>query len=367
MNTMGSPKRIPVAVLGATGAVGQRFVALLADHPWFEVAALTASDRSAGRPYAEAVRWVQASPLPAVAGRLTVAPSEPASAPGCPLVFSALDAAAAGPVERAFADAGCLVVSNARNHRMEPDVPLVVPEVNGDHLALLERQRRSRPGGGAIATNPNCSTIGLVLAVKPLLDAFGVHTVHVVTMQAVSGAGLPGVASLEILDNLIPLIAGEEEKIETESRKIFGSLEGDGIVPRALKVGAQCNRVPVLDGHTLCISVGLDRRAALEEVRAAFEGFTAEPQALHLPSAPSRPVHYLERPDAPQPRLHRDIDGGMATLVGRLRACPVLDYRFVALSHNTLRGAAGGSILVGEQIVARGLLPGHVPPAGVRQ
>jgi aspartate-semialdehyde dehydrogenase len=352
--------RIPVAVLGATGAVGQRFVALLADHPWFEVAALTASDRSAGRPYAEAVRWVQATPLPAAAARLTVAPSEPASARGCPLVFSALDAAVAGPVEQAFAAAGRLVVSNARSHRMDPDVPLVVPEVNGEHLLLFERQRRTRAGGGAIATNPNCSTIGLVLAVKPLVDAFGVHTVHVVTMQAVSGAGIPGVASLEILDNLIPLIAGEEEKIEAECRKIFGSVAAGGIVPRELKVGAQCNRVPVVDGHTLCISVGLERRATPEEIRAAFEGFTAEPQALGLPSAPTRPVHYLERPDAPQPRLHRDLDRGMATLVGRLRPCPVLDYKFVALSHNTVRGAAGGSILLGEQIVARGLLPAGV-------
>jgi aspartate-semialdehyde dehydrogenase len=356
------PKKIPVAVLGATGTVGQRFIALLAGHPWFEVVAVAASERSAGKLYGEAARWVQSTPLPPAVAAMEVRLSTPAALPGCPLVFCALDAAAAGPAERAFADAGSLVVTNARSHRMEPDVPLVVPEVNGDHLQLVDRQRAAGCPGG-IATNPNCSTIGMVLALKPLVDAFGVETVQVVTMQAVSGAGLPGVASLDIVDNLLPLIQGEEEKMQSESLKILGRLTPDGIEPAALTVGAQCNRVPVIDGHTLCLSVRLGKRAAAEEIREAFEGFSAEPQRLALPSAPQRPVRYLERPDGPQPRLHRDLDGGMAAVVGRLRECPVLDWKFVALSHNTLRGAAGGSVLLAEQLVARGQLPGWERPA----
>ena len=353
--------KIPVGVLGATGAVGQRFVALLADHPWFEIVALTASERSAGRPYSTAARWVLSTPLPASVAGLEVLASSPDATPDCPMVFSALDAAVAGPVERAFADAGSLVISNARNHRMEADVPLVVPEVNADHLELIDRQRAAG-ARGAIATNPNCSTIGLVLAIKPLVDAFGIETVQVVTLQAISGAGLPGVASLDIVDNLIPLIAGEEEKMQTESRKILGRLTADGIAPAEITIGAQCNRVPVTDGHTLCISVRLGSKAEEAEIRRAFEGFSAESQRLQLPSAPAHPVRYLERVDAPQPRLHRDLDKGMATVVGRLRPCPVLDWKFVALSHNTLRGAAGGSVLLGEQIVARGQLTGFARP-----
>jgi len=359
-------ERIPVAVLGATGSVGQRFVSLLADHPWFEPAALTASERSAGRPYGEAVRWVQTEPLPPAAAGMELGPTSPARTAGCPLVFSALDAAVAGPAERAFRDAGHTVVSNARSHRMERLVPLVVPEVNGDHLGLVAEQRRTCGGAGAIVTNPNCSTIGLALALKPLVDAFGVEQAHVVTLQAVSGAGLPGLPGLRILDNVIPFIPDEEEKIEAETQKILGRLEPGGVADHGIRISAQCTRVPVVDGHMLCVSLRLSRRARLPEVREALESFSAEPQALGLPSAPSRPVLLLDAADAPQPRLHRDLERGMAAVVGRLRPCPLFDVKFVVLSHNTLRGAAAGALLVGEQLVARGLLPGRVAPTADR-
>ena len=333
----GPGTRMPVAVLGATGSVGQRFVALLADHPWFEIAALTASDRSAGRPYGEVVPWVQSTPLPAVAAGLVVQPTKPAAATSCPMGFSALDAKVAGPAEQAFATAGCMVISNARSHRMDPDVPLVVPEINGDHLSLIAAARREH--AGAIVTNPNSSTIGLVLALKPLADAFGVEKLHVVTMQAVSGAGLSGLSSLRILDNLIPHIAGEEEKIEAETRKILGSVVDGRIAEHGVAISAQCNRVPVTDGHVLCVSVALERRASVADVRATLESFSGEPQQLQLPSAPGRPIVYLDDPDAPQPRLHREIEGGMAAVVGRLRSCPLLDFKFVVLSPERRRSS----------------------------
>jgi aspartate-semialdehyde dehydrogenase len=231
-----------------------------------------------------------------------------------------------------------------------------VPEVNAEHLELLEAQRRERASGGAIVTNPNCSTIGLVLALKPLDDAFGLESVHVVTMQAVSGAGLPGIPSLQILDNVVPHIAGEEEKMEAESRKILGRLTSDGIRQHGLTVSAQCNRVPIVDGHTLCVSVRLERGATTAALREAFESFRGEPQRLGVPSAPERPIVCLDDPDGPQPRLHRDLQGGMATIIGRIRPCPVLDFKFVVLTHNTLRGAARGAILLSELIRARGLV-----------
>ncbi len=346
-------KKIPVAVLGATGSVGQRFVSLLAAHPWFDLVALTASPRSAGKPYAEAVQLLQATPLPERAAQLTLKLTEPAAVPACPLVFSALDADVAGSAETAFAADGRVVVSNARNHRMDPDVPLLVPEVNPEHLALVGRQSFGR---GAILTNPNCSTIGLALALKPLADAFGLERVQVVTLQAVSGAGIPGVPSFQLLDNLIPYIAREEEKIEQETQKILGHLPegGSAVLPHGLKISAACNRVAVIDGHTLCVSVGLGQKASAEEVRAAWENFRGEPQRLGLPSAPARPIVYLDGPDVPQPRLHRDLGGGMTTSIGRLRPCPLFDFKFVALSHNTLRGAAGGALLVAELAVAHG-------------
>lgn len=349
---------IPVAVLGATGTVGQRFIALLARHPWFRVSAVMASERSAGKRYADAVRWVQQAAMPADVAEMTLLPAEPTL---IPIAFSALDADVAGPIEVAFARSGSLVVSNAKSHRYDADVPLVVPEVNADHLGAARLQRF---GHGAILTNPNCSTIGLVLALKPLHEAFGLRRVHVVTMQALSGAGLPGVASLEIVDNLIPFISGEEEKIERETRKILGRFDGSRFVDATFAVSASCNRVAVLDGHTESISVELERAASAEDMRAAWESFRGEPQRLELPSAPERPIHYHDRPDAPQPRLHRDLDKGMATSIGRLRPCSVLQHKFTALSHNTIRGAAGGALLVAELAVAQGLLRGAAPVAG---
>lgn len=364
MNASPHPaSRLPVAVLGATGSVGQRLITLLADHPWFELAVLTASPRSAGQRYAEAVTWLQTHPLPPSVAGMTLRDTEPGAAAGCPLVLSALDTAVAAEVEPAFAAAGCLVVSNASAYRMDPRVPLVVPEVNPEHLDLVTALRQeSGPRGGAILTNPNCSTIGLVLALKPLADAFGLEQVHVVTLQAVSGAGLPGVPSVQILDNLIPFIAGEEEKLEQETRKILGQLEGTHIAGHPVVVSAQCTRVPVIDGHTECVSVRLSQEASEADLRYAWEGFSALPQQLRLPTAPRRPVRYLDAPDAPQPRLHRDLDGGMAATIGRLRRCPLLGFKFVALSHNTLRGAAGGALLLAELAAARGLVPGHTPP-----
>lgn len=358
--------RIPVAVLGATGSVGQRFLQLLARHPWFRVAEITASDRSAGKPYAEAADWYQDAALPPEIARLVVQRTDPAAEPlRSPILFSALDAAVADQVEAPFAAAGHCVVSNARSHRMDADVPLMVPEVNAEHLALLDRQRFALVEGrrGGIITNPNCSTIGLTLALKPLHDAFGLEAVHVVTMQAVSGAGIPGVPSMQILDNLVPFIGGEEEKLEQETLKILGRLDGDAITNASIRVGAACNRVPVIDGHTECVSVKLARPATQGQVRAAFEAFRGEPQRLQLPSAPAQPIHYLDARDRPQPRLDRNRDGGMATTIGRLRPCPLFDYKFVLLSHNTLRGAAGGSILVAELALAQGCLAGLRPPA----
>ncbi len=347
--------KIPVAVLGATGSVGQRFITLLARHPWFEIAALTASERSAGRPYGDAVSWMQERELPrdvAAMPVLSTAPPWPGLA-ACKLLFSALDSKTAAAVEAELAAAGHFVVTNAGAHRMDADVPLIVPEVNPEHLELAAVQ----PYRGALLANPNCSTIGLVMALKPLADAFGVSAVHVVTLQAISGAGIPGVPSMAIVDNLIPYIATEEEKIEEETRKILGRLEGGAITPAPVTVGAQVNRVAVIDGHTECVSVRLGREAGLEEIREALEGFTAEPQRLGLPSAPPRPVVLRSEPDRPQPRLDRNAGGGMAATVGRLRPCPILGVKFVVLSHNTLRGAAGGAVLLAELAVAKGMVP----------
>jgi len=345
-------QRIPVAVLGATGSVGQRMVSLLADHPWFEPRVLLASERSAGRKFSEAASWILPGPIPAAVADLEVL--HVGAPPDVPLVFSALDASVAGAAEKTCAEAGSLVVSNARSHRYDRDVPLLVPEVNADHLDLLPHQSTT----GGIITNPNCSTIGLVLALKPLSDRFGVRRVSVVTLQALSGAGLPGVPSMHVIDNVIPFIPGEEEKLEKEPLKILGTLKGSHVEPADLVVSAQCNRVPVLDGHTEAVSIELASGASEDDLWEAWVGFRGEPQRLELPSAPRQPIHRIRRPDGPQPRLHRDLEGGMATAIGRLRTCPILDFRFVLLSHNTLRGAAGGSLLAGELAMARGLVPG---------
>ncbi|MEM1181760.1 MAG: aspartate-semialdehyde dehydrogenase [Acidobacteriota bacterium] len=355
-----SDRRIPVAVLGATGSVGQRFVSLLADHPWFRLAELTASERSAGKTYRDATAWHQETPMPDAVRDMTVLPTDPEGQPlTSTLLFSALDASAADRVEMPFTRAGHYVCSNARSHRMDSDVPLMVPEVNPDHLALLDAQDF---GGGRLMTNPNCSTIGLTLALKPLAAAFGIEAVSVVTLQAASGAGIPGVPSLSLIDNIVPHIGGEEEKLERETQKILGTAAASAIEPAQFVVSATCTRVPVIDGHTLCVSVRLDTMADFDEVIAQLQGFTGEPQALGLPSAPAAPLVFHDAPDRPQPRLDRGAGSGMAASVGRLRTCRLLDYKFVALSHNTLRGAAGGSILVAELALAQGRLPGlHIP------
>lgn len=342
-----------VGILGATGVVGQQFIRLLDGHPWFRVAWLAASERSGGRPYGEAANWRLDTPMPDWAAAMPVAQAVPGDAPR--LVFSSLDAGVAGEIEGAFAAAGHLVVSNARNYRMEADVPLLVPEINADHLVLLALQRKARGWTGAIVTNPNCSTVVLAMVLAPL-RRFGLERVIVSTMQAVSGAGYPGVPSLDILGNLVPHIGGEEEKIERETLKILGSAGADGIQPHGALVSAQTTRVPVLDGHTESVSVGCREKVDLAAVRDALASVSGEPQALGLPSAPPAPVVVLDAPDRPQPRLDAGRGRGMTVTVGRLRPCPVLSWKFVVLGHNTVRGAAGAAILNAELMVARGMV-----------
>ena len=347
--------RIPAVVLGATGIVGQRLVALLADHPWFRLAGVTASGRNTGRTYGEAPQWRIEGEIPAQASALTLAEPSPASWESAPLVFSALPASEAERIEPAFARAGSFVFSNASAHRMRPDVPLVIPEVNPEHLAALEIQRKVNQWPGALVTNPNCSTIGLALALAPLAR-FGIERALVTTLQAVSGAGYPGVASLDLLDNVIPYIAGEEEKIETETRKILGAWQEGQFVDAPIRLSAQTTRVPVREGHLEAVSVAFARPPEPEEIIAAWRDFAGTPQELGLPTAPERPLRYLDAPDRPQPWRDRDAGDGMAVTVGRLRRCPVLDYRFFCLSHNTIRGAAGAALLNAELAYARGLL-----------
>jgi aspartate-semialdehyde dehydrogenase len=346
--------RVPVAILGATGTVGQKFVRLLADHPWFEVVAVAASEQSAGKRYGDIVRWREPTPIPQSIAAMVVGTSAP-PLPGR-IVFSALDAAMAGPVEQAFAAAGAYVVTNTRNHRMEPDVPLLVPEVNPDHLALLERQQKDRGWKGGIVANPNCSTAGLVVAVAALHRAFGLDKVFVATMQAVSGAGYPGVPSLDILGNVIPFIGGEEEKMESEPLKILGVLERGTVTPAPIRISAHTNRVPVIDGHTEVVSLGFGRRVSPAEAVAAIEAFAIPAVVRGLPSTPERIVEVDERPDRPQPRLDIERGKGMTVTVGRIRSCNLLDLRLALLSHNTLRGAAGAAVQNAELLVALGLV-----------
>ncbi len=350
MTTRNEPLR--AAVLGATGTVGQRFVTLLAGHPWFELTALAASKRSAGKAYRDAATWIQTRPIDDAVASMPVRTIDELAGSDFDIVFSALDAGVARDVEPRFARR-CLVVTNASAHRMDADVPLLVPEVNPDHLSLLSPPEDGRALPAGIVANPNCSTIGLVLALKPLADAFGFERISVVTLQAVSGAGLPGISSYQILDNVIPWISSEEEKLEIETGKILGRAAGGKIKPAEVAVSAQCNRVPVVDGHTLCVSVDLKGEPAMEDVREAWRTFRAEPQERGLPSAPAQPTVYLGDDEPPQARVHRDLGQGMTTSIGRLRECPILGYRFVALSHNTLRGAAGGALLAAELAVAR--------------
>lgn len=346
-------QRLRAGILGATGSVGQQFVALLAGHPWFEITALAASARSAGKPYSEAVRWLGTSPLPPSVGDQVV--QEVTTELDCDFVFSALDSGPAAEHEPALARAGHAVISNAGAFRMDPLVPLMVPEVNPTHSGLIKGQPY---GSGCIVTNPNCSTTGLVCALKPLAETFGVEAVHVTTMQAVSGAGYPGVPSLDILGNVVPYIRNEEEKLETEPQKILGTLQGGRIEPASFRVSAQTNRVPVLDGHLLSIAVALTGRPSVEAVRDAFVGFGNPLADLALPSAPPALLHVFPEGAHPQPRLDAGRGNGMTVSIGRLRPCPLLGVRFVALVHNTLRGAAGGAILNAELLRQQGLLGG---------
>lgn len=349
-------KKIPVGVLGATGAVGQKFVALLEDHPWFDLTEIVASDRSAGKSYNDAVIWRQYKPIPEQVKDRTIKTCEQSL--NCRVVFSGLDSSIAGEIEENLARTGYIVVSNSRNHRMDDDVPLLVPEVNPDHLALIETQHRRRGWSGAIITNPNCSTIGLVMALAPLHRAFGVKRVIVATMQALSGAGYPGHSASDMLGNVIPFIGcDEEEKIETETRKILGSLDGDAIRFADCCISAHANRVFVEDGHMECVSVELEQKAGPDEIAWALAKFRALPQELKLPFAPDHPVIVTDKRDRPQPRFDRDAGGGMSVVVGRIRECPVFDIRFVVLSHNTIRGAAGAAILNAELMRALGLIP----------
>jgi aspartate-semialdehyde dehydrogenase len=352
--------RIPVGILGATGTVGQRFVQLLADHPWFEVSALAASDRSTGQRYEAACHWLLPTPIPERMGNLVVQPIEPGL--DCRLVFSALPSDVARPVEERFAQAGYAVCSNAAPHRLDRDVPLLIPEVNAEHTALIDVQRQQRQWPGLIVTSANCSTTQLALGLKPLQDAFRLSKIAVVTMQAISGAGYPGVPSSDIVDNVIPYIAGEEEKMESESRKLLGSLVAGvgqavgGVVEASFILSAQCNRVPVRDGHTECVAVELEDKPGVEQVLAVLQDFRASATVADLPSSPARPIVVRSEPDRPQPIRDRATGQGMSIVIGRLRPCTILDFKFVLLGHNTLRGAAGGAIHNAELLVAQGWL-----------
>jgi len=339
--------KIPVGILGATGSVGQKFIALLTDHPWFEITEVAASERSAGKKYKDAVNWILSTPLPDKIANMVVKNCKPDL--NCKIAFSGLDSGIAGEVETEFANAGYYVVSNSKNHRMDNNVPLLVPEINAEHLDIIKTQ----PYKGCIVTNPNCSTIGMVLALKPLADAFGLEAVNVVTLQALSGAGYPGVSSLDIIDNVVPFISGEEGKMESEPLKILGKFDGKEIKYTEVKISAQCNRVAAVDGHLECVQVKLKKKTTIAEIKKVWNEFAGEPQKLNLPLAPEKTLYYFEEDKYPQPRIHRNIDKGMAVAIGRLREDPLFDFKFVVLSHNTVRGAAGGAILCAELLKAK--------------
>jgi aspartate-semialdehyde dehydrogenase len=358
-------KSLRVGVLGATGLVGQQIIHRLREHPWFRVTAVAASERSAGKIYADAVAWRISELIPKEIGELRIQLLDEEL--DCDFVLSALDSSVAGASEENFARRGFPVISNSSNHRMEPDVPLLIPEVNPDHLGLIKNQRARRGyDSGFIVTNPNCSATGLAIALKPIDDTFGIEAVSVVTMQALSGAGFPSVASLDATDNVIPYISGEEEKLESEPRKILGKLRSDSIVPAEFRVGAQCHRVPVNHGHLEAVSLKLRAKPSPEDVAAALREFRAEPQRLELPSAPANPIEVREQADRPQPRLDCDVGDGMAVVVGRIRRCPVFDIRFVLLSHNLVRGAAGGAILNAELLVRAGFIASRAETGATR-
>jgi aspartate-semialdehyde dehydrogenase len=345
--------QIEVGILGATGAVGQMFIALLANHPWFKVTWLGASQRSEGKPYREATAWRLPTPLPDDVAKLTVEQAAPGHAPK--LMFSGLDSSVAGEIEAAFAGAGHFVISNSKNYRMDATVPLLIPEINSEHLKLLDSQASARGWKGRIVTNPNCSVIALTMALAPLRQ-FGLETVMVTTLQAISGAGYPGVASWDILGNVVPSIDGEEEKFQPETQKILGQFKAGAIEPHPVVVSATTTRVPVQNGHTVSVSAKFAQKVGPDALINAFNCFRGRPQELQLPSAPPQPVVYLTERNRPQPALDVNRDGGMTVSVGRLRSCPVFDYKFVALGHNTVRGAAGAAILNAELMHREGIL-----------
>lgn len=345
--------KIPVGVLGATGMVGQHFVKFLQNHPLFDLTWVGASDRSAGKKYNEATSWRLEGTMPESTANLMVDECKPGNAPK--LVFGATDSSVATEIEQSFARAGHLVVSNSKNHRMDADVPLLVPEINAAHLEIAKRQKQTRGWDGMIVTNPNCSTVVLTMALDPL-KSFGIKRVIVTTLQAISGAGYPGVPSVDINANVVPYIGGEEDKLETETQKILGDIAGGQFVPLAATVSAHCNRVPVLDGHLATVSVQFANKPSPADIRAAFDSYQGVLQHRNLPSAPKRPVIYMEQQDRPQPRRDVERERGMAVFVGRLRECPVFDYKFIALGHNTVRGAAGAAVLNAELMHSEGLL-----------
>jgi aspartate-semialdehyde dehydrogenase len=347
-------KKIPVGVLGATGMVGQRFIQLLENHPWFEVAWIAASERSADKQYADAAKWRMKTPLPKRIAEMKLSPAVAKNMPK--VIFAALDADIARDMEPQFAEAGCAVITNSSAFRMHPNVPLVIPEVNADHLRLIDTQTWRKSSGGFIVTNSNCSAMGLVLALAPLHNEFGIEKMYVVTMQAVSGAGYPGVASLDILGNVIPYIGKEEEKMEAETKKMLGVLSGNEVKDAPIAMSAQCNRVAVEDGHTESVSVQFKKKATAEEILELWKNFRGAPQELKLPHAPEEPVYYDPRPDRPQPRFDVDRGGGMTATTGRLRPCSLLDWKFTVLSHNTIRGAAGAALLNAEILKVQGYL-----------
>lgn len=355
MNARANTRKWRAGVLGATGMVGQRIVNLLADHPWFELTAVAASERSTGKCYAEATHWHLEGPVPEQAAGLVMKDLDPSL--DCDFVFSALDSSVAGEAEEQFARAGYPVVSNSRNHRMDPDVPLLIPEVNASHVDCIPAQQKNRGyDTGFIVTNPNCSTAGLVLVLKPLADAFGLEKLFVVTLQAVSGAGYPGVPSMDALGNVVPFIGGEEEKMEAEPQKLLGKWDGNRFISAGLGISAHCNRVPVVDGHLECVSVRLKKTATISEVCEALRSFEVSDELASLPNALKHPIVLHDGEDRPQPRKDANAGHGMAAVVGRVRECPLLDVKLTLLSHNLVRGAAGAALLNAELLAARGFL-----------
>lgn len=348
-------EKLRVGILGATGLVGQRLALLLQNHPWFEVTDLAASDKSTGKSYAESCSWKLPYPMPANIKSIPVKPVDPNL--DCDFVFSSLPSIIAGKIECSFARAGYPVISNSSSYRMEPDIPLVIPEINYDHLDLIPFQQKNRNfDKGFITTNPNCTTIALALSLAPVVKSFGVNSVQITSMQALSGAGQNGISSLDIIDNVLPYIANEEEKVETEPLKLFGNLRNDTIEYANFNISAQCNRVNVSDGHMLTVSVDLQNKADEKQIENAFDSYISPIHNMKLPSAPEYPVVVTLEKDRPQPRLDRYISDGMACVVGRIRKCKVLDYKFVVLSHNTIRGAAGAAILNAELLKVRGFI-----------